>query len=222
MNLTGPLDPNALVQARALALPEVADGQFLQRLYLHWSVEVPTWNEPGFYNIIVLQAGDVWKPVVAQSPLDNARKLSADSSGYAAHTFERNSFALGLAVNGMEGASPADFGPYALQEHAVEVLCAAAAKCCLEYLIYPLDVVPADEERPGELLIMTHAEAAIIDKYAPTTQPPPSDGVTRWDLWRLLPSPHPLIEEEAHLTGDLLRSRINAYLTPLLREEVIT
>jgi hypothetical protein len=111
---------------------------------------------------------------------------------YAAHTFGRNSWSIGLAVCGMEGARPGDFGRFPLAEAQIDALCVLAARLAAAYGI-PLAA------------IRTHAEAAVDDGYFGA-----EDDDERWDIARLAPSVGPLEPREAMLTGDVLRARIAA------------
>ena len=121
----------------------------------------------------------------------NMRDLRVGASGsYAAHTQGRNSFAAGIAVCGMHGATPADFGRYPLRAEQVEALCSVASALVRAYGITLAEV-------------RTHAEAALDDGYFGAE----SDEV-RWDIARLEPSIEPLRAAEARAAGDVLRRRI--------------
>jgi hypothetical protein len=209
MTLTGPLDAHALAQGEALldVLPHLGAGQSLSRAYLHWIVS-PYGYDDKAYNITVSLHDDAWLAVVDTDPALNATE--PPQPGYAAHTYQRNGHAIGLAVAAMDGATTSDFGPHPVQGHELEVLCAAAAACALKYGI---DV--AGQTESGEPTVMTHAEAAIVDGYycGHTTDPD-----CRWDLARLQPSPDSLTIEEAHETADVLRARIRQYKLALMGE----
>ena len=123
----------------------------------------------------------------------NMRDLRHDPAPpYAAHTLGRNSWSIGLAVCGMAHATPGDFGRYPLGEVQIDALCAVARTLADAYAI-PLTA------------IRTHAEAALEDGYFGA-----DDDDLRWDIARLAPRADPLADEEARLTGELLRARIAA------------
>ena len=194
-DLIGPLDPHALQQGRALynALPMLARAESITRLFSHWSVEEYGCVD-GSYNVVIALTSGAWVAEIATSPRLNAVQVSADHP-YAAHTYQRNSHAVGIAVNGMTGATSDDFGAEPVQLHEIEVLCAANAAVAKKYSIDLAGMVG------GEHTLMTHAEAAILDGYFGE----------RWDLARLRPSSAPLSVSEAVATGDLIRARSRQY-----------
>jgi hypothetical protein len=123
----------------------------------------------------------------------NMRDLRRDASGpYAAHTAGRNSWSIGIAVCGMAGARPDDFGRFPLVEAQIAALCLVARTLADAYGI-PLAA------------IRTHAEAALDDGYFGA-----SGDDERWDIARLAPRSEPLAPHEATATGDVLRARIAA------------
>lgn len=200
LDADAPLDQTALMAANLLRhqLPPLSAGQSITHLYLHWEVTGWMTCDSAYNGVISLdRTQNRWDATISTDPRLNA--TSPPQSGYAAHTYERNSHAFGLALAGMIDATPSNFGPAAINLHEVETLCAAAAVICQKYGI--------DASDPS--LVMTHGEAAIHDGYFVTDSP--SDGVTRWDLARLQGRNEPLSKEEAITTGDLLRARIHAY-----------
>jgi hypothetical protein len=118
----------------------------------------------------------------------------APDEPYAAHTFGRNSWSLGLAVAGMRGATPADFGPYPISAAQLEALCSVAARLAAFYAV-PIGA------------IRTHAEAALDDGYFGA-----GGDESRWDIARFTPSPRPLVPADATTAGDALRRRIAALI----------
>jgi hypothetical protein len=123
----------------------------------------------------------------------NMRDLRVNPAGpYAAHTLGRNSWSVGIAVCGMAGARPSDFGRFPLLDEQVGALCEVARTI-------------ADAYRIPLAAIRTHAEAALEDGYFGA-----DDDDLRWDVARLEPRSTPLAESEATVTGDILRARIAA------------
>jgi hypothetical protein len=167
----------------------------IRRIYLHWSGGDYELVYPAYHYCIAWHEGVAF--VVQTNELRaNMRDVYADDAPYAAHTYRRNSYAAGLSIMGMRDARPDDFGSYPLLDAGVDALCRVAAGLLQAY---GLDV---DPDRVG-----THAEAAIEDGYF---------GVggedVRWDIARLAPSDHSLTEEDARVTGAILRERIQAYI----------
>ncbi len=119
-------------------------------------------------------------------------RLAADED-YAAHTFGRNSFSIGIAVCGMAGARPDDFGAFPLLDVQIDAMCAVAARLARFYGI-PVAA------------IRTHAEAAVEDGYFGA-----AGAGERWDVARLAARPEPLTPAEALRTGSLLRARVAAF-----------
>jgi hypothetical protein len=199
-DLQGPLEPNAVNQMHAILgnLPTMPAGWYLDRIYLHWTVEGQGACD-GSYNIDTPLIGSVFVARIATDPRLNATSPVQD--GYAAHTYQRNSHAVGISVNGMDGpgVDASDFGSDPVQLHAVEVMCAAAAAVAEKYAIDTLGKTPGPAGLEWDIL--THGEVAVIDGY-------PDE---RWDLGRLHPSPNPLTPAERSATGDLLRARIHQY-----------
>jgi hypothetical protein len=123
----------------------------------------------------------------------NMRDLrSGHAEPYAAHTAGRNSWSIGLAVCGMAGATPADFGRYPLAAAQIDGLCLLARRL-------------ADAYHIPDAAIRTHAEAALDDGYFGA-----GGDDERWDIARLAAREESLAPAEATRTGDLLRARIAA------------
>jgi hypothetical protein len=163
----------------------------LRSISLHWTAHDYEAVFPA-YHFCLRGVSDVL--VVATHDLRANMRDVRDAPGrsYAAHTFGRNSWSIGLAVCGMSGARPSDFGAFPLVEAQIEALCLVARTLADAYAI------PA-------LAIRTHAEAALEDGYFG------ADGDDqRWDIARVAPRPEPLEPREATSTGDLLRARIAA------------
>ena len=176
--------------------PQFPAGR-LDKIYLHWSGH-DYYSVFTAYNFCVaLDEHD--EPIVAYTHdlLENMRDVRPDPFGpYAAHTKGRNSYACGIGVMCMEGATPADFGRYPLTEPLIDGMCLVVARVAAHYKI-PID---ADH-------VMTHAEAAVRDGYFGL-----EDGIDRWDIARLRPSSRPLVPEDAKMVGDQLRLRSLQFL----------
>jgi N-acetylmuramoyl-L-alanine amidase-like protein len=170
--------------------PVCPEGE-LRSISLHWTAHDYDAVFPA-YHFCLRGVSDI---VVAQTHdlRANMRDLRRDPSGpYAAHTLGRNSWSIGIAVCGMAGARPSDFGRYPLSTPQIDALCLVARRLADAYGI-PLGA------------IRTHAEAALEDEYFGA-----DDDELRWDIARLEARPEPLEEREAQLTGELLRARIAA------------
>lgn len=171
--------------------PVFPDGR-LERIYLHWTAADYEAVFPAYHYCVTYGTDGV--RIVATHPLDhNMRDVRQGDLPYAAHTLGRNSFAAGLAVAGMAGASPSDFGLYPLRRDALDGLCTVAAAIAKRYAI-PVDA----------LHVMTHAEAAVADGYFGVAKD------ERWDIARLAPSPEQLAPLEAYDTGEQLRTWIRS------------
>lgn len=208
INNTDPLDSNAIALAKTLFTrsPKLEANQSISHIYQHWVASAYQLGNndggcAGSYNYLIdLRTDqDKWQLLIPTDPRQNAVTVG-EGAPYAAHTWERNSHALGIAVACMGGAGVGEhnFGAFPVQKHEIEALCACVAALAWLYRV-PLDVTRN----------MTHAEAAILDGYFVTDRP--ADGITRWDLARLAASPEPLTKQEAVQTGNLLRSRQEQY-----------
>lgn len=195
LDLTGPLDAHALAQGRILLseIPALEGGESIARIFDHWSVENYIACD-GSYNVVIGLHGGQWIAQIATSPRLNAVQVG-EGAPYAAHTYHRNSHAVGIAVNGMVAATTENFGAQPVQLHEIEVLCAANAAVALKYHIDLAGGFGAEHN------LLTHAECAVLDGYA----------WDRWDLARLRPSYEPITVAEARATGDLIRARSREY-----------
>ncbi|GAC1651838.1 MAG: hypothetical protein NVS9B12_00610 [Vulcanimicrobiaceae bacterium] len=179
--------------------PDFPAGR-IDRLYLHWSAHGYRDVFPAYHFCIAKDADDEIVVVQTNALEVNMRDVRQDPDRpSAAHTRGRNSFALGVAIMGMAGASPQDFGPYPLTQALIEGLAVVCARLVRFYSI-ALD--------PGHVL--THAEAAVADGYFGTA---PDE---RWDIARLAAAPHALEPLEALRAGNRLRDEITAAMTPKL------
>jgi hypothetical protein len=167
----------------------------LRRIVLHWTAGDHV-TAYGAYHVCVALDADAQPVALATHDLRaNMCDVREGRSPYAAHTSDRNSYAIGLAVCGMAGATPHDFGLFPLRDDMIAATCATAARLAAFYEI------ALDAEH-----IFTHAEAALTDGYFGTGDD------ERWDIARLAPSPQALCADEARRAGDALRAMIGACL----------
>jgi hypothetical protein len=180
----GPLD---------LWRPDVAGP--ITHIYTHWSAHDYASVFPAYHFCVVTTS----QGVIVVNTHDVRENMRAVYEGpelpYAQHTRGRNSFALGISIMGMEGATPSDFAAYPLTEALMDGLCVVGARLAAFY------DVPIDADH-----IMSHAEAAVREGYFGTAES------QRWDIARLAPSDKPLVEQDALDAGEELRARMRASL----------
>ena len=208
-----PISDALISNARAFlkTLPTLEDHQMIDSLYLHWSVEKMC-DSDAHYNGSATYDSDArkWYMSPGTSVIGNAEGNVDTEAG---HTWHRNSFAYGLALAGMEGATPENFGSETVTLAGLDVMCAMAAAVCIKYDIDAtgtVDRYDAYYDPVVEPAIFTHSEAAIVDNYYITQ--PTSDGDTRWDLAILAPLP-PGVSMSLNfprVVGNALRDRIHA------------
>jgi hypothetical protein len=162
----------------------------LRAIWLHWTGGDYTTVYPD-YHFCLSGATDVVVHPTHDLRANMRDVRVAPERPYAAHTAHRNSWAIGLAICAMDGATPTDFGACPLTEPQLDALALVAARLAAVYGI-------------GLAAIRTHAEAALEDGYYGAA------GGERWDIARLEGAPAPLTAAEAHRVGDLLRARIAA------------
>lgn len=208
---TAPLNEEALEEGRSLLarLPEVPPGA-IDRLYGHWTVGHYNQNFSD-YNIAVRYDGQSFHLDIVGDPQDNARNVN--STPAHAHTYMRNTGALGICTDDMAGATENDFGPEPVTLMTLEYLCAgiaAAAKC------YDIDLNGLSTRGPyaPEPNFLTHAEAG--DRVgSPAQYRPygPASTSERWDLSSFVafpPGQH-ATGATAYACGSALRIRAHAY-----------
>jgi hypothetical protein len=165
----------------------------VRSIYLHWTAY--GYDEVfAAYHFCIARPDDV---VVHHTHdlRENMRDVRLDPAlPYAAHTSGRNSWALGISIAAMSGATPSDFGPSPLTVPQLDGMCEVAATLGA---FYGIDAAA----------IRTHAEAALADGYFGA-----GPGHQRWDIARLRPSPAPLEPAEATRAGDWFRERIAALI----------
>ena len=176
----------------------------LTRIYLHWSV-APHGMKFSDYNAMTLLNGKLTISVTG-NPQDNAPGLN--DNPIHSHTWHRNTGAVGVSIDGMEGATVDNFGHAAPSLLEILYLCGCVAATAKAYHIDLSGVVPQGGQThldndggtvntAGEANALTHAECAVIDLY-PTE---------RWDLGVLeaLPEGESLTPEMRTTSGNTLR-----------------
>lgn len=117
-----------------------------------------------------------------------------DLTELKSHTWRRNSGAVGIALACCYNATGCDdLGEYPPTPDQIEALAQVLAVLC-KYLPVPCDID----------YVMTHAEAANLDGYGPS-----SSSVERWDGWVWVQGDQP------GSGGDLMRGKANWYLQTL-------
>ncbi len=145
--------------------PVLPQGR-IDRIYTHWSAHPYKFVFPAYHFCVTTDESGAIVVVHTHDVTENMRDVrQLPNEPYAPHTRGRNSYALGISIMAMEGATPQDFGEYPLTEPLVDGLCLLAAKLARYY------EVPIDAEH-----IMSHAEAALHDGYFGTA---PHE---RWDI----------------------------------------
>lgn len=137
-------------------------------IYGHWTAGkyVPNHIDLSDYHILCLE--------------DGSYLYREDFTERLAHTWKRNSRAIGIAFAGCFRATSNNLGEYAPTEAQIYAMAAAVRVMCDE-LGLPISA------------FLTHAEAADLDDYGPATS------CERWDLWRLSDN------EENGTGGDRIR-----------------
>jgi len=173
--------------------PEIAGP--IDHIYTHWSAHDYASVFPA-YHFCIAQTPSGIVVVNTHDVRENMRNVYEEPDlPYAAHTRSRNSFALGISIMAMEGATPADFGAYPLTEALIEGLCIVGARLAAFY------DVPIDADH-----IVSHAECGVREGYFGT------EPEQRWDIARLAASEKPLVEQDALDVGEELRARMRAAL----------
>ncbi len=197
-------------------------GQFIQKIYLHWTATPYQWAEPGHYHSVILGDGTCKN----LTPYDRALKE---------HTAGRNPESIGLAIACMGDKIWVDYPPTPAQ---IESLCQEVAKVAYDLgweasditinrilthaeaaanRDFPLEIarqvsnLPAPVSTPQGEEYLKRATALGLphENYGPTTW---SDGwpggfAERWDLLQLHPT------DAAGSGGIILRDRIKQCLT---------
>ena len=171
--------------------PDLPDGR-IERIYTHWSAHDYSSVFPAYHFCVATAADGEIVVVNTHDVRENMRNVyDKPDEPYAAHTRGRNSYALGISIMAMEGATPSDFGAYPLTEELIDALCLVGAKLAKRY------GVAIDDEH-----VMSHAEAALRDGYF-GTQPD-----QRWDIARLRAEERALVPADGVNVGEELRRRM--------------
>jgi N-acetylmuramoyl-L-alanine amidase len=165
----------------------------VEKIYLHWSATPYDWKETGHYHTVIQGNGNV----VRMTPYDYF---------LGAHTWKRNTNAVGIAIACMGGEDYwNDYPPTDVQ---IDAMCKETAQLAKD-LGWSADDITIQR-------VMTHAEAAscrdgcyLHENYGPV--PWGGDG-TRWDLMQLKKG------GECN-GGDVLREKIKFYMNENPQEE---
>jgi len=203
-----PIAPSLLVAARAFAksLPHLPDGSFFERGYLHWTVAAFGCLFCDYDAEADYEHG-VWTLRLPGNVLGNARGERATES---AHTWHRNAHAFGIALAGMDGATETNFGNHGVTLAGIDMLLAGAAAVSIAYGIDATGTVDGYDAYSNPVIEptwMTHAEAAVVDKYFPGDGDPGS----RWDFATTVPLPNgvKLKPWMATTVGNAFRQRVH-------------
>lgn len=162
--------------AELIAIVAPFKGQ-IDKVYWHWTA--------GRY-------GQFWSDYHINIDADGSIYLTTeDLSETLAHTWHRNSGAIGVGCLCMMNANMEDFGEMPLTLEQVEASARVFAALSIA-LNLPLD----------SLHFRTHAEQAIDDDYGPGS----GDPETRWDGYILAPG------DDMGSGGNILRGKGNWYL----------
>ncbi len=201
-------------------------GQFIQKIYLHWTATHYQWAEPGHYHTVILGDG-------------TCKKLTPYQQALKEHTAGRNPESVALSLSCM-GSSPwIDYPPTPEQ---IESLCQEVAQIAyqlgwepaditIDRILthaeaaanrdYPLDIarqvsnLPAPQSTPqgDEYLKRAHALGLPHENYGPTdwSDKWPGGFAERWDLLQLRP------QDSNGSGGIVLRDRIKTLLATQLK-----
>ena len=162
------------------------------KIYLHWSA--------GHY-------GQFFEDYHINIDRDGSIYASTDNlSEVLAHTYHRNTGAVGVSLACCAGATSNDLGDEPPTEAAIDAMAKVIAVLCDEF---GLEITKDN--------VMTHGEAAnnedgfyAHEPYATWSDPAPSDGVTRWDLEFLGTDESPAYDPfntDGSRGGDVLRGK---------------
>jgi hypothetical protein len=233
-NPNAPVDPLILAASKAfmLTLPDVnmgnRDGQKwydaskpyadpdLTRIYLHWSVQGMCAVDAA-YNFVITEKDGHYAINHSTDVRKNARS-TFDEVNYATHTYHRNTGGIGIALDGMDGATASNFGQDGVTVTGLTYLCAAAAAVAAKYDIDISGLSLDSDPFYGEISTLTHAEAGNLTgapaAYTPYG-PAPIGDVERWDLAAFVPGT--VNVDSAKTCGDALRQLAHAYKLELCK-----
>lgn len=146
----------------------------INRIYLHWSA--------GRYN---QSFDDYHINILGDGTIDLTCNSFTDKK---AHTWLRNTGAIGITLACMYDGKPWNFGDYPPTPQQIETLAQVVSKLCIEIGI------PLDE-------VYTHAEIADVDGYGIND----SDPDMRWDLLKLSEN------DNDWSGGDIIRGKARFY-----------
>jgi hypothetical protein len=152
----------------------------IDRIYLHWSASYYNADFYGYDHYHVIVDGD-GKIFITTNDLTELK----------AHTWRRNSRAVGIAMACCVDATSVDLGDYPPTEIQIENFCMAIAALCIGLEL------PVNVEH-----VVTHAEIADEDGYGIDSR----ESDMRWDLLFLKNG------DEYFSGGKILRGKANFYI----------
>lgn len=172
-------NPQPITHKELLTLAKFAKGN-IKCIYLHWTA--------GHYH----QAYDDYHFNIAAD--GTVYKTCIDLRQFKEHTWRRNSRSIGIALCCGVGAqilsgTKITFGPEPPTVQQIERMAEVVAYLC-EGLDLPINYST----------VMTHAEAAFVDRYGPGS----TDPDMRWDLWMIPDHPQ---TQDLRFGGPVLRGK---------------
>jgi hypothetical protein len=209
-NPSAPVDADILAAARSLYTKiTLVPYPLLSRIYLHWSVEAMNCVDASYNIVVNMPSPGHFAISVAADPANQAAGFNSEPE--SSHTYLRNTGGVGIALDGMDGATEDNFGPDAVTVMGLTYLCAAAGAVAKKY---DIDVMGLSTASPysGEPNVLTHAEAANLcgtPPQYPPYGPEPIGDAERWDLSAFVPGP--ASATTATTCGSALRMLTHAY-----------
>ena len=185
LNLTdndqGLIAMGSQVSTKRIVVPKVR----MDRIVMHWTAGADGVNdvEADAYHFIVGRDGKVTPGKDAVE--DNVPPLKPGT--YAAHTFQANSYSIGVALDAMAGATERPFNPgrYPITKVQVDALAELVASLSI---MYGIEVTPQT--------VLTHAEVQ------------PTLGIKQKNKWDITWLPGMDKPQDPRKVGDVLRKMI--------------
>lgn len=121
-----------------------------RRVILHWTAGggTPSTHDLAHYHYVIAQSGEVFTGV----PVEQNMRTLVDGDEYAKHTKGMNSYAVGVALAGMNGAKEGGpYGDHPITEGQMDAACWFVGQLCRAW---DLPVSPAT--------VFSHAEAESL------------------------------------------------------------